>query len=142
MIVTMLVLAAVVLAIIGIAVSLIPSRRSSGIDGSEMHAAEEMDAAMAMQRSMRIAELQRRLTTGNYWSYALFGLALLTQITALVVDHFAHPSIAAITILPGFFIALTARAARRRDAQLQLDALISGNELPEPLLGSVTAPTN
>jgi hypothetical protein len=127
----MLVLAAVLLAIVGIIVSLIPLRPASGVNESGIHTAEDLDAAMAIQRSMRIAELQRRLANRNYWSYALFGLAFLMQMTALVVDHFAHPSVAAITILPGFFTVLTARAARRRDAQRQLDTFIrSGRASP------------
>jgi hypothetical protein len=130
-IVTMLVLAAVLLAVLGIIVSLIPSRSVSGVDESCIHTAEDLDAAMAMQRSMRMAELQRRMTNRNYWSYAIFGLAFLMQMTAFAVDRFAHPSIAAITILPGFFIVLTARAARRRDAQRQLDAFTgSGRSSP------------
>jgi hypothetical protein len=57
MIVTMLVLAAVVLAILGIVVSLMPPRPVSGVDESSIHTAEQLDAAMAIQRSMRIAEL-------------------------------------------------------------------------------------
>jgi hypothetical protein len=120
-IVTTLVLAAVLLAILGIIVSLIRPPPVSGVDESGIHTAEDLDAAMAIQRSMRIAELQRRMANRNYWSYALFGLAFLMQMTAFAVDHFAHPSIAAITILPGFFTVLTARAAQRRDAQRQFD---------------------
>ena len=131
MIVTILVLAAVQLAILGIVVSLIPPLQVSGIDESGIHTAEDLDTAMAIQRSMRVAELQRRMANRNYWSYALFGLAFLMQMTAFAVDHFAHPSIAAITILPGFFTVLTARAARRRDAQRQLDTFIrSGRATP------------
>jgi hypothetical protein len=60
-IVTMLVLAAVVLAILGIVVSLMPPRPVSGVDESSIHTAEQLDAAMAIQQSMRIAELQRRM---------------------------------------------------------------------------------
>jgi hypothetical protein len=130
-IVTMLVLAAVLLAIMGIIVSIIPPRPASSVDESNIHTAEHLDAAMAIQRSMRIAELQRRIANRNYWSYALFGLAFLMQLTAFAFDHFAHPSIATITILPGFLIALTARASRRRDAQRQLDTFIrSGTTSP------------
>jgi hypothetical protein len=120
-VVTILVLAAVLIAIVGIIVSFIPSQSASKVDEGRIHTARDLDAAMAMQRSMRIAELQRRITNRNYWSYALFGLAFLMQMTAFAVDRFAHPSIAAITILPGFFTVLTARAARRREAQRQLD---------------------
>jgi hypothetical protein len=130
-IVTMLVLAAVLLAIMGIIVSLIPPRPFSGVDESGIHTAEELDAAMATQRSMRIAELQRRMANRNHWSYSLFALAFLMQMTAFAVDHFAHLSIAAITILPGFFTVLTARAARRRAAHRQLDTFIrSGRSSP------------
>jgi hypothetical protein len=124
MIVTMLVLAAVLLAIVGMVVSFIPPRTVSGVDESGIHSAEELDAAMAIQRSTRMAELQRRMANKHYWSYALFGIAFLMQMTALALDHFSHYSIAAITILPGLFIVVTARAARRREAQRQLDTLI------------------
>jgi hypothetical protein len=131
MIVTMLVLAAVLLAIVGIVVSLIPPRPVSGVDESGIHTAEDLDAAMAIQRSMRMAELQRRLANKNYWSYALFGVAFLMQMTASALDHFTHYSIAAITIVPGVFAAVNACAARRRDAQRQIDTLIkSGTASP------------
>jgi hypothetical protein len=122
--VTMLVLAAVLLAITGILVSLIPPRPAPSVDESNIHTAEHLDTAMAIQRSMRIAELRRRIANRNYWSYALFGLAFLMQMAAFAFDHFAHSSIATITILQGIFIALTARASRRRDAQRQLDTFI------------------
>jgi hypothetical protein len=79
---------------------------------------------MAMQRSMRIAELQRRMTARSYWVYALFGLAFLMQMAAIAVDRLAHPSIAAMSILPAFFIVVTGRAARRRDVKRQLDAYV------------------
>lgn len=65
------------------------------------------------------------MTERNYWSYVLFGLAFLMQMTALAVDHLAHPSIATITILPAFFVVLTAPAARRREAQRQLESCIA-----------------
>jgi hypothetical protein len=131
MFVTMLVLIAVLLAIVGMVVSLIPPRPVSGVHESGIHTAEDLDAAMAIQRSMRIAELQRRMARKNVWSYALFGVALLMQMTAFALDHFAHYSIVAITILPGVFTAVTARAARRRDAQRQLDTFIrSGKASP------------
>ena len=130
MIVTMLVLAAVVLTILGIVVSLMPPRPVSGVDESSIHTAEQLDAAMAIQRSMRIAELRRRMANRNYWSYGLFCAAFLMQMTAFIVDHFAHPSIAAITILPGFFTVLTARAARRREAQRQLDTFVGSGKSP------------
>jgi hypothetical protein len=129
MIVSTLVLAAVLLAIVGIVASFIPPQPVSAVDAREIHTAQELDAALAAQRSMRIAELRRRLTNRNYWSFALFALAFLLQMTAYAVDHFAHASIAAITILPGLFIAVTARASRRRDAQRRLDTF-TGNGTP------------
>ena len=132
MVVTILLLVAVLIAIVGIIVSFIPSRSVSAVDEGRIHTAKDLDAAMAMQRSMRITELQRRITNRNYWSYALFGLAFLMQMTAFAVDRFAHPSIAAITILPGFFTVLTARAARRREARRQLDTF-TGSGMSSPL---------
>jgi hypothetical protein len=60
--------------------------------------AAQLDAAMAIQRSIRIAELQRRMTGRNYWSYALLALAFVLQIAALAVDHLAHPSRVATSI--------------------------------------------
>lgn len=92
MIVTMLVLAAVLLAILGLIVSLVPPHLV-GVDEGGIHTAEELDAAVAIQRSMRITELRRRIANRDYWSYALFGLALLMQMIAFAVDHFVHPSI-------------------------------------------------
>ncbi len=121
MIVTSIVLGAVLLALMGIVVSLIQDRSELGFDETGIRTAEQLDAALAIQRSMRIAELRRRIANGNYWSYALFGMAFLMQMTALAVDHLAHPSIATITILPAFFTVLTARAARRREARARLE---------------------
>jgi hypothetical protein len=132
MFVTILVLAAVLVAIAGIIGSFVPSRSVSGVDEGGIHTAKDLDAAMAMQRSMRIAELQRRAANRNYWSYGLLGFAFLIQVTALAVDRFSHPSIAGITILPGFFIVLTARGARRREAQRQLDTF-TGSGISSPL---------
>jgi hypothetical protein len=120
MMVTALVLGAVLLSILGIIASFIPQRRLLVPDESSIDAAAQLDAAIAIQRAIRIAELQRRMTDRNYLSYALFGLAFLMQIVALAVDHLAHPSIAVIGILPAFFTVLTARASRRRHAQRQL----------------------
>ena len=121
MIVNGLVLGAVLLSILGIIASFITQRRVLALDESSIDTAAQLDAAMAIQRSIRIAELQRRMTDRNYWSYALLGLAFLVQIAALAVDHLAHPSIAVIGIVPAFFTVLTARASRRRYAQRQLD---------------------
>ena len=59
-----------------------------------------LDAAIAMQRSKRIAELRQRATGHNYVAYTLVGAAFLAQIAALATDHFAHASISAVSILP------------------------------------------
>jgi hypothetical protein len=121
MIVTALVLGAVLLSILGLIASFITQRRVHALDESSIDTAAQLDAARAIQRAIRIAELQRRMTDRNYLSYALLGLAFLMQIVALAVDHLAHPSIAVIGIVPAFFTVLTARASRRRYAQRQLD---------------------
>ena len=122
MIVALLVLGAVLLALTGIAISFVRQRPTPEFDETGIRTSAQLDAALSIQRSRRIAELQRRMTEKNYWSYVLFGLAFLMQMTALAVDHLAHHSIAAITILPAFFTLLTARAARRREAQRQLES--------------------
>jgi len=124
MIVTGLVLGAVLLSILGLIVSFITQRRMLALDVSSIETAARLDAAMAVQRLIRIAELQRRVTDRNYLSYALLGLAFLMQIVALSVDHLAHPSIAVIGIVPAFFIVSTARASRRRYARRQLDTYL------------------
>jgi hypothetical protein len=124
MIVTGLVLGAVLLSILGMIVSFITQRRVLALDESSIETAAQLDAAMAVQRSIRIAELHRRMTDRNYLSYALLGLAFLMQIVALAVDHLAHPSIAVISIVPAFFIVSTARASRRRYARRQLDTYL------------------
>jgi hypothetical protein len=124
MIVSLLVLGAVVLAIAGIVVSFIPRPPVSGLDESGIRTSAQLDDALAIQRSMRIVKLQRRVGNRNYWPYALLCLAFLLQMAALAVDHLAHLSIAAISILPAFCIVLTARAARRRDAQRQLETYL------------------
>ncbi len=121
MTVTAIVLGAVLLALVGMVVSFIHERPALAFDENRIRTAGQLDAALATQRSMRIAELQRRIANRSYWSYALFSMAFLMQMTALAVDHFAHPSIAIITILPAFFTVLAARAARRRAAQRQLE---------------------
>ena len=79
---------------------------------------------VTLQQAIQIAELQRRMTDRSYLAHALFALAILMQIIALVLDHFAHPSIAAMGILPGFVIVVMARASRRRYAQRQLEAYL------------------
>jgi hypothetical protein len=124
MIVTALVLGAVLLSILGLIASFFTQRRVLALDESSIDTPAQLDAAMAIQRAIRIAELQRRMTDRTYLSYALLGLAFLMQIVALAVDHLAHPSIAVIGIVPAFFTVLTARASRRRYAQRQLDTYL------------------
>jgi len=82
------------------------------IDDRSIHTPAQLDAAMSIQRSMHIAELQRRMTDTNYLSYALLGLAFLLPMVALAVDHLAHLSIAVIGIVPAFFIVVSARVSR------------------------------
>src|ERR1700749_1509247 len=122
MIVALLVLGAVLLALTGIVISFARQRPTPEFDETGIRTSAQLDVALSIQRSTRIAELQRRMTERNYWSYVLFGLAFLMQMTALAGDHVAHHSIAAITILLAFFTVLTARAARRREAQRQLES--------------------
>jgi hypothetical protein len=124
MIVALLVLTAVLLSIIAIIVSFFPHRRLSTFDESNVDTAAQLEAAMAMQWSKRISELQQRMTDRNYWPYALLGLALLMQTAAVVVDHLAHPSIAVVGVLPAFCVVLVIRASRRRYAQRQLDSYV------------------
>jgi hypothetical protein len=96
MIVTLLVLGAVLLSILGIVALSIAPRRMFALDDSSIHTPAQLDAAMSIQRTMHIAELQRRTTDTCYLSYALLGLAFLMQMVALAVDHLAHLSIAVI----------------------------------------------
>lgn len=126
MIVTGLVLAAMLLCVIGIIVSFIPQRSPPLLDESAIHTVEQLNAALAIQRSTRITALQRRMTERNYWSYGLLALAFLMQIAALAADRLTHPSIALINMLPAFFIVLAARASRRKYAQRQLDTYRRG----------------
>lgn len=134
MIVSALVLAAILLSIFGLIASFMTRRRVLGLDESSIGTVAQLDAAMAIQRATRIAELQRRTTESNYLPYALMGLAFLMQIVALAVDHLAHLSIAIIGIVPAFFTVLTARASRRRYAQSQLDTYLrsASSSLPDP----------
>ncbi len=124
MIVALLVLVGVLLSIVAIIVSFYPRPRVIPLDGNGVNTAAQLDAAMAIQRSERLKVSQRRLTDRNIWPFALLGVGLLMQMGALAVDRLAHPSIAVLTTLPAFFILLTARASRRREAQRQLDALV------------------
>ena len=124
MIVTPLVLGAVLLSIFGIIASFIPQRRVLVPDDGSIDTAAQLDAAIVVQRAIRVAELQRRMNDRSYLSYALLGLAFLMQIVALAVDHLVHPSIAVIAILPAFVTVLMARASRRRYARRQLDTYL------------------
>ena len=130
MVISMLVLVSVLLAFIGITLSFIRPWPIAVIDESEIRTAEQLDAALRTQRAMRISELRQRMATRDYLLYAIFGSAMLLQMTAYVVDHFAHPSIMAITLLPAFFTAFTVRSALRRDAQHQYDAVTGGGSTP------------
>jgi hypothetical protein len=121
MIVTGLVLGAALLSVFGIVAAFITQRRSLAFDDRSIVTAAHLDAAIEVQRSIRKAELQRRMTGQNYWAYALLGLALLMQVAALAIDHFAHPSIAVISVGPAAFNVLASRASQRRYAQRQLD---------------------
>ncbi len=124
MIVTLLVLGAVLLSILGIVALSIAPRRMFALDDSSVHTPAQLDAAMSIQRTMHIAELQRRTTDTCYLSYALLGLAFLMQMVALAVDHLAHLSIAVIGMVPAFFIVVSARASRRHYAKRQLDTYL------------------
>ena len=124
MTVTVLVLGAALLSIFGLLASFIPQRRVPALDESSIHTATQLDAAISIQRAVRVAALQRRMTDSNYLSYLLLGLAFLMQMAALAADHLAHLSIAVICIVPAFFTVLAARASRRRYARRQLDAYL------------------
>jgi hypothetical protein len=86
LIVAMPVLATGLLSIVAVIVSFIPQQRGFALDESGIDTAARLDAAMAIQRSKRIRELQRRMTDRNLWPYALLGLAFLMQMAALAVD--------------------------------------------------------
>ncbi len=124
MIVAWLVLAAGALAVTGLCVAFAPGWSASRPDETVIRTAAQLDAAIRLQRSHQIAQLQRRLNARGYWVYALLGLAFLMQMAAIAVDRLAHPSIAAISILPALFIVTTGRASRRRVAQRQLDTYV------------------
>ena len=130
MTVAMLVLGTALLCILGLLATFMPQRRVPGLDESSISAAEQLDVARAIQRKMRIAELQRRVANRNWLAYALLGMALLMQIAALAADHLAHPSIAAVSVVPAFFIVLSAQASRRRDAQRQLKEILGSRAFP------------
>jgi hypothetical protein len=124
MIIETLVLMAALLSIIAVIVSFVPQRRVLALDVSQIDTATQLDAAIAIQRSKRIREFQRRMDDRNAWPYALLSLAFLMQVSALAVDHFAHPSNAVINVLPAFCIVLAIHASRRRNAKRQLDTYL------------------
>jgi hypothetical protein len=129
-IVALLVLGAFLLSISALVLSFIPQRRVPALDESGIDTAAALNDAMAIQRSMRIAVLQQRMSDRSNWSYALLGLAFLLQMAALAVDHFTHLSIAGIGVLPACFFVSTFRASRRRDAQRQLDTYVRSEPSP------------
>jgi hypothetical protein len=131
MIVALLVLVAGLVSILAVIVSFVPQRRVSALDQGGINTAAQLDAALAIQRSKRIAELQQRMTNRNYWPYALLVLAFLMQMGAFAVDHLAHPSIAATGLLPAFCFVLASRASRRRYAQRQLDTYLRSEPSPQ-----------
>jgi hypothetical protein len=126
MTIALVVLAASLLSIAAIVLSLIPLRTVAAVDPTGIDTDAALDEAMATQRAMRIATLQQRMIDRSNLSYALLGIALLLQIAALVLDGFTHIAIAVIGILPSFFIVFAACASRRREAQYQLDAYLRG----------------
>ena len=132
MIVETLVLVAALLSIIAIIVSFIPQRRVLALDERQIDTATQLDAAMAIQRSKRIREFQRRVNHRNAWPYALLSLAFLIQMAALAVDHLAHPSNAIINVLPAFCIVFAIRASRRRNAKRQLDRYVRSEPSSPP----------
>jgi Flp pilus assembly protein TadB len=125
MVVPGLVLGAFLLSMLGIIAALFVGarerimRRESALCESTIDTAARLDAALAIQRSLRIAELQRRVAAKSRWPYALAGLALIMQLAALAADHLAHPSIAVMCVAPAGIV-FTVVAARRRRAQREL----------------------
>jgi hypothetical protein len=124
MIITSLVLTAFSLSVIAVVAAFTPFRRLSPFDESDITDPAHLDAAITAQRSRRVAELQKRTTQQNYWSYALLGIALLAQIAALAMDHFAHPSITTVSILPVLSVVFAREVSRRRYAERELDAYV------------------
>lgn len=120
MIVTMLVLLAALLSILGVIVSFVRKSQRVESDESGIATRAQLDAAIAMQRAKRIAELQMQVNDRNYWSEALVGVAVIMQGTAFVVDHFSHPSVVAMGALPAAAVVMVSRASRRRYAQREL----------------------
>ncbi len=129
MIVPGLVLGAFLLSMLGIIAALVVRQRErvtgreSALGASTIDTAAGLDAALAIQRSLRIDELQRRVADKSRLPYALVGLALILQLAAMAADHLAHPSIAVMSVTPACVV-LTADAARRRRAQRELYAYL------------------
>jgi len=69
MIVTALVPGAVLLSILELIASFFTQWRVLALDESSIDTAAQLDAAMASQRAIRIAELRRRMTDRIYLSY-------------------------------------------------------------------------
>ena len=130
MIVAGLVLGAGLLSVFGIVASFINRRRSLAIDDRSIVTAAQLDTAIEVQRSIRTAQWHRRMTEQNHWAYALLGLSFLMQVAAIAIDHFAHPSIAVISVVPAAFVVLASRASQRRYAQRQLDTHLRGQQRP------------
>lgn len=125
MIVPGLVLGAFLLSVLGIfAAIFVPwhervQRREFALAENSIDTAARLDAALANQRALRIAELQRRMTERDPLPRALVGLALIMQLAALAVDHLAHPTIAVMNVAPAFLV-VAAGTARRRRARREL----------------------
>lgn len=94
-------------------------------DENSVNSPAALDAAIAMQRSKRIADLRQRATAHNYVAYTLVGAAFLAQIAALATDHFAHASISAVSILPAMAAVFVGQAAKRRLARQELKAYLN-----------------
>jgi hypothetical protein len=120
------VLIACLFCLAAIVTSFFSRRQPSHSDENAINSPTALDAAIAMQRSRRIAELRERATGHNYVAYALVGAAVLAQIAALATDHFAHASISAVSILPAMAAVFVGQAAKRRLARQELKAYLNG----------------
>lgn len=126
MTVPLLVLIACLFCVAAIAMSYVSRRHTSDFDESAVISPATLDAALAAQRSRRIATLRRRATSHNYVAHALVGVACLAQIVALSMDHFAHASISAVSILPAMAAVFVGQSAKRRLARQELEAYLNG----------------
>ena len=123
MISALIVLCAVLLSIAGIAVGFVLRRGNASDKEVAIESMADIDRALAIQRSERISELRRRMNERSAWPYVLFGFAFWFLMAALAVDHSLHPAVAFLMLFPGIFITVAARAARRRVAQRELEAI-------------------